>query len=47
MLGVFKDVLKNFRDNGLSDNTHLYITFFTNHKEVILPEWIIKIIRKK
>ena len=42
MLGVFKDVLKNIRDNGLSDNNHLYITFLTNHKEVILPEWIIK-----
>ena len=42
MLGVFKDVLKNIRDNGLSDNNHLYITFLTNHKEVKLPEWIIK-----
>ena len=42
MLGVFKDFLKNIRDNGLSDNNHLYITFLTNHKEVILPEWIIK-----
>tara|TARA_B100000886_G_C20377260_1_gene472324 strand:+ start:654 stop:1094 length:441 start_codon:yes stop_codon:yes gene_type:complete len=42
MLGVFKDVLKNIRDNGLSDSNHLYITFLTNHKEVILPEWIIK-----
>ena len=42
MLGVFKDVLKNIRDHGLSDNNHLYITFLTNHKEVILPEWIIK-----
>ena len=42
MLGVFKDVLKNIRDNGLFDNNHLYITFLTNHKEVKLPEWIIK-----
>ena len=42
MVGVFKDVLRNIRDNGLSDNNHLYITFITNHKEVLLPEWIRK-----
>ena len=40
MLGVFKDILINIRDNGLSNNNHLYITFLTNHKKVILPNWI-------
>ena len=37
MLNVFKDILKNIRDNGLSNNNHLYITFLTNHKNVELP----------
>ena len=40
MLNVFKDILKNIRDNGLSNNNHLYITFFTNHKNVALPNWL-------
>ena len=40
MLGVFKDILMNIKDNGLSNNNHLYITFLTNHKKVILPNWI-------
>ena len=40
MLNVFKDVLKNIRDNGLSNNNHLYITFLTNHKNVELPNWL-------
>ena len=42
MIEVLKDVLRNIRDNGLSDNNHLYITFITNHKEVLLPKWIRK-----
>ena len=40
MLNVFKDILINIRDNGLSNNNHLYITFFTNHKNVELPNWL-------
>ena len=40
MLNVFKDILKNIRDNGLSNNNHLYITFLTNHKNVELPDWL-------
>ena len=42
MLNVFIDILKNIRDNGLKDNNHLYITFFTNHKKVELPKWLKK-----
>ena len=40
MLNVFKDILTNIRDNGLSNNNHLYITFFTNHKYVKIPNWL-------
>ena len=40
MLNVFKDILKNIKDNGLSNNNHLYITFLTNHKNVELPNWL-------
>ena len=40
MLNVLKDVLKNIKDNGLSNNNHLYITFLTNHKNVELPNWL-------
>ena len=42
MLNVFKDILKNIKDNGLSNNNHLYITFLTNHKNVELPDWLKK-----
>ena len=40
MLNVFKDILINIRDKGLSNNNHLYITFSTNHKKVELPNWL-------
>ena len=40
MLNVFKDILQNIRDKGLSDNNHLYITFLTNYKNVKLPKWL-------
>ena len=40
MLKVFKDILINIRDNGLSNHNHLYITFFTNHQNVELPNWL-------
>ena len=42
MLNVFIDILKNIRDNGLSDNNHLYITFLTNHYDVNIPDWLKK-----
>ena len=40
MLNVFKDILINIRNNGLSDNNQLYITFNTNHQNVELPNWL-------
>tara|TARA_B100001939_G_C16596162_1_gene468953 strand:+ start:98 stop:538 length:441 start_codon:yes stop_codon:yes gene_type:complete len=42
MLNVFKDILIDIRDNGLYNNNHLYVTFFTSHKNVILPNWLKK-----
>ena len=40
MLNVFKDVLKNIKENGISDNNQLYITFLTKYKNVELPNWL-------
>jgi len=42
MLNVFIDILKNIKENGLSDDNHLYITFLTNHKGVEIPKWLKK-----
>ena len=42
MLNVFKDVLINIKNNGLTSNNHLYITFLTNHSKVIIPSWLKK-----
>ena len=33
---------EKYRDNGLSDNNHLYITFLTNHNDVDIPGWLKK-----
>ena len=40
MLNVFKDIIKHIRDNGLSNNNHLYVTFLTNHTKVEMPSWL-------
>ena len=40
MLNVLKDILKDIKINGLTNNNQLYITFLTNHKNVKLPSWI-------
>ena len=40
ILNVLKEILINIRDKGLSNNNQLYITFFTNHKNVELPNWL-------
>ena len=40
MINVLKDILQNIRDNGLSNNNHLYITFLTNNNIVELPNWL-------
>tara|TARA_B100000401_G_C52128589_1_gene403797 strand:+ start:18 stop:437 length:420 start_codon:yes stop_codon:yes gene_type:complete len=40
MLNVFIDILKYIKKNGLSDGNHIYITFLTNHKRTIIPNWL-------
>ena len=40
MLNVLKDILEDIKNNGLSNNNQLYITFLTNHKNVELPKWL-------
>ena len=41
MINVLKDVLKNIKKNGLQEGHHLYITFKTNDKKVIIPQWLL------
>ncbi len=40
MLNVLKDILIDIKANGLSNGNHLYITFLTNNKGVIVPKWL-------
>tara|TARA_A100001015_G_scaffold197967_1_gene220827 strand:+ start:2321 stop:2497 length:177 start_codon:yes stop_codon:yes gene_type:complete len=47
ILNVLKEVLINIRDNGLSNNNHVYITFLTNGQNVEVPNWLKKNIQKK
>jgi len=41
MINVLKDVLINIKNNGLQESHHLYITFKTNDKKVIIPQWLL------
>ena len=41
MINVLKDVLINVKKNGLQEGHHLYITFKTNDKKVIIPQWLL------
>ena len=41
MINVLKDVLINIKKNGLQEGHHLYITFKTNDKEVMIPQWLL------
>ena len=42
LINVFVDILKEIKNNGLSDGNHLYITFLSNHKDVLIPDWLRK-----
>ena len=42
MINVLKDILNNIRLNGLKGDNHLYITFSTKDKKVIMPSWLKK-----
>ena len=40
MINVFRDVLKIVEKNGFKEGHHLYITFKTDDKNVIMPNWL-------
>ena len=40
MLNMVRDILKKISQNGLPKNHHFLITFFSNSKGVIIPDWM-------
>ena len=40
MLGMVGDILKKISQNGLPENHHFLITFFSKSKGVIIPDWM-------
>tara|TARA_A100001015_G_scaffold177066_1_gene196933 strand:- start:450 stop:887 length:438 start_codon:yes stop_codon:yes gene_type:complete len=40
MINVLKDILQNIKNNGLSNNNHLYITFLSSYSKTKIPDWI-------
>jgi len=40
MLNMVRDILKKISQTGLPKNHHFLITFFSNSKEVIIPDWM-------
>ena len=40
MLGMVKDILKEISQRGLPKNHHFLITFFSNSKGVVIPDWM-------
>ena len=40
MLTMVKDILKEISKNGLPKNHHFLITFFSNSKGVVIPDWM-------
>ena len=40
MLDMVRDILKNISQNGLPENHHFLITFFSKSKGVIIPNWM-------
>ena len=42
MINVLKDVLREIKKNGLREGHHLYITFKTDNKNIMLPKWLKK-----
>ena len=40
IINIFKDVLKEIEKNGLNSNQSLYITFNTEDKNIIIPDWL-------
>ncbi len=40
MLGMVRAILKKIAQSGLPENHHFLITFFSNSKGVIIPDWM-------
>ncbi len=40
IIKILIDVLKTIEKEGLVQGHHLYITFETNHKKVLIPKWL-------
>ncbi len=40
MLNMVRDILKKISKDGLPKNHHFLITFFSNSKGVIIPDWM-------
>ena len=40
MLSMVRDILKKISQSGLPKNHHFLITFFSNSKGVIIPDWM-------
>ena len=40
MLGMVKDILKEISQSGLPKTHHFLITFFSNSKGVVIPDWM-------
>ena len=40
MLSMVRDILKKISQSGLPDNHHFLITFFSESKDVIIPDWM-------
>ena len=40
LINVFRDVLKIIEKDGFKEGHHLYITFKTEDKDVIMPDWL-------
>jgi len=40
LIGVVRDILKRVRSEGVLGKHHFYITFNTNHKNVVIPKFL-------
>ena len=40
MLDMVKNILKKISQNGLPENHHFLITFFSNSQGVVIPDWM-------
>ena len=40
IINILIDVLKTIEQKGLTQGHHLYVTFDTNHKKVLIPKWL-------